>query len=126
MKGHHKRICEVNRLHNAKLYSCDHPLYNKCTLFVMREFDGYGLAVIQQRFNYEEKDTWWGPIDPWLTSDISNTSTFRDFFIRKAGIAENGIYPTIELRKLMYALGMKPLVKEYWEVKVNSQKLHLL
>ena len=126
MKGHHKRVSKFNRLCNAKLYKCNHPIYDKCTLFILEGFEGYGLAVIQQRFNDSEKISWWGPIDPYLTEDISNAKSFTDFFIRHAGLAENGIYPTIEIRKLMYALGMKPLVKEYWEVKLDSQKLHLL
>ena len=126
MKGHHKRICKMNRLSGAMLYACNHPIYNKCTLFIMEGFENYGLAVIQQRFNDTEKISWWGPIDPYLTDDINKTSGFMDFFIRHAGVAENGIYPTIELRKLMYALGMKPLYKDYWEMKLDSQKLHLL
>lgn len=126
MKGYYKRISPDNRWHQAKLYSCNHPLYSKCTLFIMEGFDGYGLAVIQQRFNPDEKITWWGPIDPWLTNDITITKGFTDFFIRHAGIAEDTLYPTIELRKLMYALHMKPLPKRYWEVKLDSQKLRLL
>lgn len=126
MKGYYKRVSKFNRLCGAKMYKCNHPIYDKCTLFIMDGFDGYGLAVIQQRFSDSEKLSWWGPIDPYLTDDISKTRGFEDFFIRHAGVAESGIYPTIELRKLMYALNMKPLIKEYWEVKLDSQKLHLL
>lgn len=28
---------------------------------------------------------------------------------------ENGIYPTVDVRKLMWALKMKPLTKNDWE-----------
>ena len=126
MKGHHKRICTDNRLHGATIYICNHPIYSKCTLFIKEGFTGYGLAVIQQRFDPEGKITWWGPIDPYLTDDITKRKEFTDFFIRHASTSENGLYPTIEVRKLMFHLGMKPLEKRYWEVKLDSQKLRLL
>lgn len=48
-------------------YTCDHPLYDTCTLF---ESDSNGLAVIQQRFSPSTKETKWGAIDPWLNDDI--------------------------------------------------------
>ena len=35
-------------------YTCNHPVYNKCTLFLV---NNKGLAVIQQRYNYETKET---------------------------------------------------------------------
>ncbi len=126
MKGYHKRVSKADKLCGAIVYKCNHPIYNKCTLFKSDEFEGYGLAVIQQRFNEDEKVTWWGPIDPWLTGDISKSDMFPEYFARRASTPENGIYPTIEVRRLMYALGMKPLKKWYWEVKLDSQKLRLL
>lgn len=126
MKGYYKRVSERNWMRGARLHFCDHPIYDKCTLFVNDDFPLYGLAVIQQRFNEEEKVSWWGPIDPWLTGDISGHPAFEEFFIKNAGTPVDGIYPTIELRKLMHALGMKPFSKWYWEVSLNSQKLHLL
>ena len=126
MKGHYEGVSKANRMHGARLYRCDHPIYNKCTLFVMGDLPGYGLAVIQQRFNETEKSSWWGAIDMRLTSDISTHPAFRKYFIGHAGLPVDGIYPTIELRRLMYALGMKPLPKQYWETNLNSQKLLLL
>ena len=45
----------------GKLYKCNHPIYDECTLF---KIDGKGLAVIQQRYNRETKTTWWGSLDP--------------------------------------------------------------
>lgn len=32
----------------GEAYECDHPVYNKCTLF---KIDKRGLAVIQQRYD---------------------------------------------------------------------------
>lgn len=126
MKGYHKRVSETNRLCGAELYKCNHPIYNKCTLFKMDDFEGYGLSVIQQRFNETEKVSWWGPIDPWLTGDISKSDAFPEYFARHAALPEDGIYPTIEVRRLMYALGMKPLKKQPWESKLDSHKIQLL
>lgn len=37
-------------------YICDHPVYNNCTLF---EINDKGLAVIQQRFNKDNKTAYW-------------------------------------------------------------------
>lgn len=45
-------------------YTCNHPVYDKCTLF---QIDNKGLAIIQQRFDHRTKTTWWGEIDPWYT-----------------------------------------------------------
>ena len=47
----------------GKLYICNHPVYDSCTLFEINEL---GLAVIQQRYDAETKSTWWSEVDPWL------------------------------------------------------------
>ena len=51
----------------GKLYICEHPVYNSCTLF---QINDKGLAIIQQRYDSETKSTWWSEVDPWLTDDI--------------------------------------------------------
>ena len=130
MKGHYKiRKVDLLAFRRSKTYvpyTCNHPLFNKCTLFTIPEFEGYGLGVIQQRFNFEEKLSWWGPIDACVAMDIYKNKKFYDFFISHADKPLNDIYPTIEVRRLMYALGMKPIPKEYWECNLNSQKNGLL
>lgn len=93
-------------------YECDHPVYNKCTLF---EEGGKGLAVIQQRYGGTSKTTWWGEIDPWLTDSIYLHPGFKDLFDSRAGESTDGIYPSITVRQLMWALKMKPLPKKRWE-----------
>ena len=99
----------------GRTYHCNHKLYSACTLY---EEDGKGLAVIQQRFNPKLKVFLWGPIDPWLVNDIFLHKDFSENFSKLAAEAENGLYPTISIRKLMWKLRMKPLRKEWWE---NSQ-----
>lgn len=93
-------------------YTCDHPVYDKCTLY---EMNGKGLAVIQQRFDDDLKSTWWSEIDPWLTDDLYLHPKFKEFFDKRAGEVEEGLYPTVTIRQLMWALKMKPLPRERWE-----------
>lgn len=96
----------------ARVFNCDHPLYSKCTLF---EHDGKGLAVVQRRYNQTHKTWWWSQIDPWLIDDIFNKEGFIEFFEEHAGNCTDGLYPTVTVRKLMWALKMKPIKKEFWE-----------
>lgn len=96
----------------GKFHSCNHPLYNRCTLF---EFEGKGVAVIQQRFDPATKSTYWSNIDPWLIDELYLSPYFRKFFKEYAEYGTNGLYPTITIRQLMYKLKMKPLPKARWE-----------
>lgn len=93
-------------------YICDHPVYDKCTLF---EINGRYLAVIQQRYDPDSKSTWWGEIDPWLTDELYLHPKFKDYFDKRSGILSEGLYPTVTIRQIMWALKMKPMPKERWE-----------
>lgn len=97
----------------GKTYECDHILYNRCTLFESR---GLGLAVIQQRYDPKTKHTWWGEIDSCLANDIYLSEKFVSYFKEHASYPDkNGIYPTVKVRKLAWALRIKPMKKEAWE-----------
>ena len=93
-------------------YSCNHPVYNRCTLF---EINKKGLAVIQQRFNPSDKTTYWDNIDPWLVDELYLHEKFEEFFYERAGECINGIYPTVTIRQIMWGLKMKPIKRERWE-----------
>ena len=93
-------------------YICDHPVYNRCTLF---KIGSRGLAVIQQRYNPEYKTTQWGEIDPWLTDDLYLHTGFIKYFNERSGEPKNGLYPTVTVRQIMWALKMKPVKRERWE-----------
>lgn len=93
-------------------YECDHPVYDKCTVFTI---DNKSLAVIQQRYDKSTKKTWWGEIDPWLTDAIYLHPNFKEYFDARAGTAKDGLYPTVSIRQIMWALKMKPLPRERWE-----------
>lgn len=93
-------------------YNCNHPVYDRCTLYKIGE---RGLAIIQQRFDSETKTTWWDEIDPWLTDDIYLHPKFKKYFDKRAGECEEGLYPTVTIRQLMWGLKMKPMKRKRWE-----------
>ena len=74
-----------------------------------------GLAVIQQRYDPETKHTFWAEVDEWLTDPLYLHPRFRAFFDRRAGTGTDGLYPTVTIRQIMWALKMKPLPKQPWE-----------
>lgn len=93
-------------------YHCNHPVYDKCTLY---QIDNRGLAVIQQRYDAETKTTWWSEIDPWLTDELYLQPGFKKFFDERAAENNGGLYPTVTIRQIMWALKMKPIKRERWE-----------
>lgn len=96
----------------GEVYECDHPVYDRCTLFKM---GNKGLAVIQQRYNPINKNTWWGEIDLWLTDELYLHPNFKEYFNERGSEATDGIYPTVTIRQIMWALKMKPLKRDRWE-----------
>ncbi len=97
----------------ASTYSCDHPLYDKCTLYSKGE---NGLAVVQNRYSPKTKVSWLGPIDNELVYAICAKDGFNEYFEKNACAAdENKLYFTVSVRTLMWALKMKPLKKNIWE-----------
>ena len=101
-------------------YECDHPVYDRCTLFKM---DNKGLAVIQQRCNTIDKTTWWGEIDPWLTDTIYLHPKFIEYFNERAGESINNLYPTVTIRQIMWALKIKPIPRERWETCFDRRNI---
>lgn len=93
-------------------YICDHPVYNKCTLF---QINNKGLAVIQQRYDPDTKHTYWDAIDPWLNDELYLHTRFEEFFNERAEECRDGLYPTVTIRQIMWGLKMKPIAKERWE-----------
>lgn len=104
----------------GKIYICDHPVYSRCTLYVI---DGKGLAVIQQRFDADRKATWWGEIDPWLTDALYLNGGFKRFFDERAKPCKDGLYPTVTIRQIMWALKMKPIPKHRWETVFDRRDI---
>ena len=104
----------------GQTYICDHPVYSRCTLYTV---NGRGIAVIQQRFDPETKKTYWDEIDPWLTDDLYLHPRFKAFFEDRSRPATDGLYPTVTIRQIMWALKMKPLPRERWETYFDRKEV---
>ena len=93
-------------------YVCDHPVYSKCILFIIKD---KGLAVIQQRYDEKTKSTTWGEVDPWLIDILYLNPNFKKFFEERSGLCTDGLYPTVTIRQIMWGLKIKPIPRERWE-----------
>ena len=111
MRYHYEKPAIYRQIY-GETYICDHPVYNRCTLFQIHD---RGLAVVQQRFDETNKTTIWTEIDPWLPNDLYLNEGFRRFFDERSGVCSEGLYPTVTIRQIMWALKMKPLPRERWE-----------
>ena len=104
----------------GRLYFCDHPVYNRCTLFLIR---GRGLAVIRQYFNKKDKRTYWREIGRNIAADIYLNPKFPEIFEKRAKPCKDGLYPTMTVRQIMWALRMKPLPKKRWETVFDRKDI---
>lgn len=111
MRYHYEKSNITTNMY-GKIYKCNHPVYNQCTLFVIGD---KGLAIIQQRFDKETKSTYWSDIDSYLNDTLYLHSNFKEYFDERADVPINGLYPTVTIRQIMWALKMKPLKRERWE-----------
>lgn len=111
VRYHHEKPAVYTTMYGST-YICNHPVYDRCTLF---KIDNNGLAVIQQRYNPDTKSTWWGEIDQWLPDMLYLHPKFKEFFESRAGKCTDGLYPTVSVRQMMWALKLKPLPRERWE-----------
>lgn len=105
MRYHYEKPTMYRNMY-GETYECDHPVCNKCTLFKMGK---KRLAVIQQRYEPRTKHTHWGEIDPWLTDELYLHPKFKPFFDERAGFPEEGLYPTVMIRQMMWGMKMKPI-----------------
>lgn len=104
----------------GEVYQCDHPVYSQCTLF---KIGNKGIAVIQQRYNPNDKSTTWTSIDPWMTDDLYLHPKFHEYFEERAKTELDGLYPTVTIRQIMWSLKMKPLPKERWETTFDRRDI---
>lgn len=111
MRYHYEKPTIYLSMYGAT-YACNHPVYDKCTLF---QINKRGLAIIQQRFDPDTKRTWWAEIDPWLTDTLYLHPKFKEFFDARSGTPTDGLYPTVTIRQIMWALKIKPIPRERWE-----------
>lgn len=119
MRYHYQKP-DIYRSMYGETYICNHPVYNKCTLFRIGD---NGLAVIQQRFNAETKSTWWGEVDAWLTDTLYLHPGFRKYFDNRCGTCKDELYPTVTVRQIMWALKMKPIQRQRWETCFDRREI---
>lgn len=119
MRYHYKKPVIYSSMY-GETYTCNHPVYNTCTLF---KIGNKGLAVIQQRFNKNTKSTYWSEIDSWLTDGIYLHPRFKEYFDSRSEKCTDGLYPTVTIRQIMWALKMKPLPKERWETVFDRKEI---
>lgn len=119
MRYHYKKPAIYSTLYGST-FTCDHPVYSSCTLFMMED---KGLSIIQQRFDATTKATWWAEIDPWLTDILYLHPKFKAFFDDRSGEATDGLYPTVTIRQIMWALKLKPLPRERWETCFDRREV---
>ena len=119
MRYHYEKPSLYSEMYGAT-YTCDHPVYDKCTLFVIGD---KGLAIIQQRYDPKTKSTRWGEIDPWITDALYLHPKFKEHFDNRAGTCTDGLYPTVTIRQMMWALKMKPLKRERWETCFDRRNI---
>ena len=93
-------------------YECNHPLYSSCSLI---QKDDKGLAIVQRRFNSRMKVFWYSEADSWVIDSILKHDGFESYFAKHGGECKDGLYPTVTVRQVMWALKMKPLKKAWWE-----------
>ena len=111
MRYHYEKPSIYSSMY-GEIYECDHTVYDRCTLY---RIGNRGLAVIQQRFDKNTKSTTWTEIDPWLTDQLYLHSKFKEFFEDRSDVCINGLYPTVTIRQIMWALKLKPIPRERWE-----------
>lgn len=120
MRYHYKKPSITISVY-GRVYVCNHPVYDRCTLY---EIGGKGLAVIQQQFNRRLKATKWGAVAPWLTDAIYTNAGFKTYFDARAEAPdEHGLFPTVTVRQIMWALRMKPLPKARWETVFDRRAI---
>ena len=119
MRYHHEKP-KIYRSIYGEVYICDHPVYDRCTLYKIGK---KGLAIIQQRYNIHTKSTRWTDIDPWLTDELYLHQRFKEFFDERSGECTDGLYPTVTIRQIMWALKMKPIKRERWETCFDRRNI---
>ena len=82
-----------------------------------------GLAVIQQRFSADTKSTYWTEVDSWLTDSLYLHPKFKEYFDSRSGECTDGLYPTVTIRQIMWALKMKPIQRQRWETCFDRREI---
>lgn len=88
--------------------------------------DSRGLSIVQQRYDPDTKTTHWTEIDSWLTDKLYLHPKFKTFFDKRAKEPEDGLYPTVTIRQIMWALKLKatPKALELIDERFDTRQKH--
>lgn len=90
----------------------DNPLFDHATLYSR---DGIGVLVIQQYWNANLKCTFWSFVEREWREALMEGLYFNKWFEETARPKP---YPVVELRKALWAVGVRPgPKKEFWETR---------
>lgn len=64
-----------------------------------------------------------GKIDPWLIDQIYLHLNFKEYFDQYAKAVTDGLYPTVTIRQIMWALKLKPIKRERWETVFDRKDI---
>ena len=84
---------------------------------------GAFLFLFWRRYDAETKSTFWTEVDAWLTDSLYVHPKFKEFFDERAGTCTDGLWPTVTIRQIMWALKMKPLQKQRWETVFDRRDI---
>ena len=113
MKIHYKEetfeIPKYSKIHfqNLKLYSRG----------MLYERDGIGLVIVELKFDEKRKSFYYDAISGALSNRIYENDGFVKYFEENADSPKNGLYPSADARKVLWALKMPPLKKVSIEIK---------
>ena len=62
-------------------------------------------------------------MDPWITDDLYLHPHFKEYFDMRSGMSMDGLYPTVTVRQIMWALKMKPIKRERWETVFDRRDI---
>ena len=100
----------------GKIFTNPNAYFRSATLYLAK---GKGLCVIQQHYDRKNKCFYWSNLEYSLANDIYLNAGFKAYFDKYATATDaRGLYFTVSVRRIMWALRMKPLKKEEWECDI--------
>ena len=112
-------ICVTTTKNQMSMYQCTGKLMNVIIQYTINVLYSKWVRKVWRLFNSDmiriRKKTWLGDIDPWLTDSLYLHDKFLEFFEARSGESDNGSYPTVTIRQMMWAMKMKPVKRERWE-----------
>lgn len=59
----------------------------------------------------------------WLTDTLYLHPGFKEYFDERSKPSNQGLYPTVTVRQIMWALKLKPIKRERWETVFDRKDI---